>query len=591
MGKYFKHFSFFYSYLKHRIFVSMGLNISVGLLDGFGLVMFLPLLQMVGGDKSVKSGDLGNLRFLTDGIQKLGFGLTLNSVLIFMLLFFVLKGLMKFGESYYKTKLQNYFVKAIRLKSLGLLKEYKYKAFVNADTGRIQNTLTGEVIRVAGASSAYFNTLQGIIMVTVYSFLAFLANPQFAIMVLIGGILSNFIFSFINKKTITSSRMITREGHEFQGLLTQEVSFFKYLKATGLLEGYSNKLENIVKSIDRNNRKIGFYGAILFSCKEPIIMLVVVSVIYIQTTLFSQSLGLIILSLLFFYRSLTFLMSLQTFYNTFLSSAGAVENMQEFFGDLEKEKENRVEYGKVDFDQSIVLKDIQLNYGKKTILDEINLIIRKNDSIALVGESGSGKTTLVNIITGLIPADRGEVFIDGKSIENINLQDFQNKVGYITQEPVIFSDSIFNNVTFWEERTPENVRRFWKALEQASIADFVRSLEDKEDALMGNNGILVSGGQKQRISIARELYREIDILIMDEATSALDSETERIIQNNLDELKGKYTILIIAHRLATVKNVDKVVLLSNGKIENQGDFETLMNNSGAFKRMVEMQGI
>ena len=589
--KYLKHFSFFYDYLGHRIFINMLSNISVGLMDGFGLVMFLPLLQMVGGDKSVTSDDLGNLRFLTDGIQKMGFELTLNTILAIMLLFFVLKGAMRFGESYYKTVMQNHFVKAIRLKSLKLLKEYRYKAFVNSDSGRIQNTLTGEVIRVAGASAAYFNTLQGIIMVLVYSFLAFLANPQFAIMVLIGGMLSNFIFSFINKKTITSSRMITREGHEFQGLLIQEVSFFKYLKATGLLKSYSNKLENIVKSIDRNNRQIGFYGAILYSCKEPIIMLVVVSVIYIQTTVFSQSLGLIILSLLFFYRSLTFLMSLQTFYNTFLSSAGAVENMQEFFKDLENEKEVKIEASKVDFDQTIELRDVKLNYGNKTVLDDINLTIKKNESVALVGESGSGKTTLVNLITGLIPTDRGELLVDGKSLKEISLQDFQNSIGYITQEPVIFSDTIFNNVTFWEEKTPENLKKFWKALEQASIADFVHTLEHKEDALMGNNGILVSGGQKQRISIARELYRDIDILIMDEATSALDSETERIIQNNLDALKGKYTILIIAHRLATVKNVDKVILLSNGKIENEGNFETLMNNSGAFKRMVDMQGI
>jgi ABC-type multidrug transport system fused ATPase/permease subunit len=169
------------------------------------------------------------------------------------------------------------------------------------------------------------------------------------------------------------------------------------------------------------------------------------------------------------------------------------------------------------------------------------------------------------------------------------MRTFQNRIGYITQEPVIFDDNVFNNVTFWDEKTPENLNRFWEALRKASILDFVESLPEKENAPLGNNGIMASGGQKQRLSIARELYKDIDILIMDEATSALDSETEKAIQENIDALKGQYTIIIIAHRLSTIKNADEIVLMSKGEIIDKGSFSELIGSNETFKRMVNLQ--
>lgn len=589
LNKYFKHFSFFFSYLRYRIFVSMGMNISVGLLDGFGLVMFLPLLQMVDGNKTANADDLGNLSFLIEGISGLGFEINLKTVLIFMLVFFILKGGARFLESYYRTVVQNYFVRSLRIKSVYFLRDFSFKNFVNSDSGRIQNTLSGEVGRVAGASNSYFNTLQSAIMVLVYAVLAFMANPQFALMVFFGGVFSNLIFNTINKKTIQASRRISREGHDFQGLLIQKVSFFKYLKATGLIDQFSEKLREIIISIDLNNRKIGFYGAILYATREPLIMTVAVAVILIQTMVFGQSLGLIILSLLFFYRALTYLMTLQTFYNTFLSSAGALENMQEFLEELDMNKEDYSGESIERFEKSIDFHNISFAYGDKPVLNNIQLTIKKNESIAFVGESGSGKTTLINLITGLIPADSGELLIDGKPYPSLNIKSLQHRIGYITQEPVIFSDSVYNNVTFWSAQTPENLARFWEALEKANIAEFVRQLPEQENSLLGNNGILVSGGQKQRISIARELFKDIDILIMDEATSALDSETEKIIQENIEDLIGKVTLIIVAHRLSTIKNVDRVILLSKGEIMASDRFKDLVEKSPDFKRMVALQ--
>jgi subfamily B ATP-binding cassette protein MsbA len=561
----------------------------VGLLDGFGIVMFLPLLQMVDGSSQVSSGELGSLGFIIKGIEGMGLALNLPTVLLVMLLFFTLKGMARFFESYYRNNVQYYFVRHLRLEGINLLRGYAYKFFVNGDSGRIQNTLSGEINRVSAASNSYFMTLQCAVMAMVYGVLAFMANAEFALMVMVGGLLSNQLFKVINRKTMEASRKITQEGHDYQGMLIQQVTFFKYLKATGLADHYTEKMAEVVESVEINAKKIGVYGTILYASREPIIMAVAISVIFIQTYVMGQSLGLIILSLLFFYRALTYLMSLQTFYNNFLVNTGAMENMRLFLDELKIHQDQHFGRKEVNLKNEIRLNNVKFSYAEKPIVSGIDLMIKKNESVAFVGESGSGKTTLVNLITGLIPVQSGELTVDGVRIQDLDIKAYQSKIGYITQEPVIFSDTVFNNVTFWAEKNKVNLQRFWEALERAHIADFIRSLPDVEDSLLGNNGILVSGGQKQRISIARELYKNIDILIMDEATSALDSESEKSIQENIDSLKGKITLIIVAHRLATIKNVDRVVLLSHGRISGADQFKNLIESSSEFKRMVELQ--
>ncbi|CAF3781593.1 unnamed protein product [Rotaria sp. Silwood1] len=196
------------------------------------------------------------------------------------------------------------------------------------------------------------------------------------------------------------------------------------------------------------------------------------------------------------------------------------------------------------------------------------------------------------LITSSIPSeDKGKMIIDGIEREDLDISTFQNRIGYITQDPVIFNDSIFNNVSFWAEPTAENKLRFENAIKKASIVDFVNGLPEKENSVLGHYGVNLSGGQKQRISIARELYKDIDILILDEATSALDSETEKAIQDNIDSLKGYYTILIVAHRLSTIKNASRIVFMNEGKISQIGEFSDLINKVPHFKRMVELQDL
>ena len=589
--KYFTYFSYFYTHLRFKLFVTLGVSLLVGVLDGLGLAMFLPLLQVADAAGKVEAESLGNLRFLVDTMESMGIALTLYSVLLVILFFFALKGIAKFIEAYYKVIVRQFFIKKMRLDNVSKLNNLTYKAFVLSDSGKIQNTLSGEVSRVAIAYQNYMATVQATVMVLVYVVFAFLSNPEFAMLVAVGGVLSNFVFQRVYAHTKAASRKVTRDGHFFQGLLIQQVAFFKYLKATGLIGNFSRKLREYISRIEESNRKMGFYGAILSAAREPLVVGVVVCVIVVQVTYFSRNIGLIVLSLMFFYRSLNYLMNLQTSWNGFLNASGALENMTAFMRELNLNQER---YGKervTAFASSIQLKNVGFAYGANPILVSINLRINKNETIAFVGESGSGKTTLVNLVAGLMPVTQGQITIDGRPTEDLNMPSWQRRIGYITQEPVIFTDTIFNNVSFWAEPNEINIARFWKALEKAAIADFVRQQPAKENAQLGTGGVLVSGGQKQRLSIARELYKDIDILIMDEATSALDSETEVAIQENIDALKGQYTILIIAHRLATVKNADRIVLLSEGTIFGEGDFHSLLDKSTSFSKMVALQGL
>jgi subfamily B ATP-binding cassette protein MsbA len=195
------------------------------------------------------------------------------------------------------------------------------------------------------------------------------------------------------------------------------------------------------------------------------------------------------------------------------------------------------------------------------------------------------------VIAGLFVPDEGEVLVDETPLSKHDLNSYRDKIGYISQESVIFSDNIYNNITFWAEPTPENLRRFDEVLEMASLKDFINSLPDKAETNLGDNGILISGGQKQRISIARELYKKCEILILDEATSALDSETERIIQENIEKLQGSYTMIVIAHRLSTIKEADIIYLMDKGKVSASGTFEEMMEKSSRFKKMVSFQSV
>lgn len=585
-----KYFSYFKNIAGRHMYGYILVNLLVGLLDGLGLAMFIPLLGIASGINA-NTGDENSdvINFIVNLFDSVGINLNLVNALLFMVAVFTIKGIFYYLRSVYFIKIRIKSISLMRLNLIKSLNELSYSGFTKLEAGRIQNTMVGELGKVIGALMSFFVYLQHIIMLATYIFLAFIANWQFAILVAIGGSLSNLFYKYINNYTKEKATLLSSKGNSFNAILIQILHNFKYLKATNHYQLFSKKLVNNIHEQEKINLGVGKISSIGESLREPFTIVIITGVIIVQTSYLGESFSSILLSLLLFYRALGHLVSMQNSWNTFLANSSGIDSFETLLSDFKHYKEPLHYQEKIEHIDDISIKNISLSFRGKKAIDNISFSIKKNSSVAFVGESGAGKTTLANIISGLQTPDDGEIIIEGKSLYKTNLNFFRNHLGYITQEAVIFNDSIFNNVTFWQEKSEENEEKFRKTIEKVSLSEFLNELPEKENTQLGNNGILISGGQKQRISIARELYKDAELLILDEATSALDTETERHIKNNIDLLQGQTTLIIIAHRLSTIKNVDIIYVLDKGKIIASGDFDSLIKSSEKFRKMVELQ--
>lgn len=582
------YFIYFKNFIGIHMYGYIIINFLIGLLDGFGLAMFIPLLSIATNTKSGSGESLGNLQFLLDGFTYFGLEVNLVNALILMVVLFILKGILYYLRIIYFTKIRLVGIRKIRMNLVNGLQNLSYSGFTQMEAGKIQNNMVGETARLINAMSQYFNVIQHLIMLITYLLLAYLSNWEFAIMVAVGAIISNIFFRYINKLTKEYSRKLTAISNNFNGNLIQSINNFKYLKATNYFKYYGEKLRKNISLAEEINFNLGKIGAIAESLREPIIIVIIAVVIIIQVNVMHGNFASILVSLLLFYRSLAHLVTLQNSWNNFLAASAGIDSIDNLLHEFDNHKEPYFQ-NKIENIENINVSNIDLSFGSQHVLNNISLQIRPKTSIAFVGESGAGKTTLANVICGLQPVDSGIISINGKSLYQSDLNYYRDKVGYITQEAVIFDDTIFNNVSFWDQKNDVTLKKFNDVMEMVSMKTFLDQIDTKEDTPLGNNGILVSGGQKQRISIARELYKNVELLILDEATSALDSQTEKHIKDNIDLLQGKCTIVIIAHRLSTIKNVDVIYLLEKGQIKDFGNFAELLEKSEHFRRMVELQ--
>lgn len=244
--------------------------------------------------------------------------------------------------------------------------------------------------------------------------------------------------------------------------------------------------------------------------------------------------------------------------------------------DYEADEEKTVIHNDLTFDNTIEVKNITYSYPdtENAVLDNASCIIPKGKTVALVGTSGAGKTTLADIVLGLLPPDRGHVLVDGVSVYK-NLDSWHKHIGYIPQSIYLSDDSIKNNVAFGIDETMIDNDKVEDAIHKAQLSEFVSTLSDGVNTFVGDRGVRLSGGQRQRIGIARALYHDPEILVLDEATSALDTETETAVMQSIERLHGEKTILIIAHRLTTIKNADIVYEVDGGKIVERDKEEVI----------------
>lgn len=249
---------------------------------------------------------------------------------------------------------------------------------------------------------------------------------------------------------------------------------------------------------------------------------------------------------------------------------------KEKFGDLDIKKLS----GHIEFN------NVKFGYNENTgIINNMSFEIDPNQKVAFVGKSGAGKTTIFSLITKLYSIDEGEILLDGHNINDLTRDSLRDNMSIITQNPYIFNFSIKDNLLLAKENA--SMREIRKACKMACIDDFIMSLPEKYDTMVGENGVILSGGQKQRLAIARALLMKTEIILFDEATSALDNETQSEIQNAIDNLKGEYTVLIVAHRLSTVIDSDKIFVVDDGKIIDSGSHKELLKKSEFYRNLYE----
>ena len=267
--------------------------------------------------------------------------------------------------------------------------------------------------------------------------------------------------------------------------------------------------------------------------------------------------------------------------------AAAVDRIEEVLQADEQIKEHEQAVSKGSFDSEIEYKNVSFKYVDQSVLSDVSFKVKRGQSVAIVGQSGAGKSTLVDLLPRFYDVTKGEILVDGIDIRKIKLKDLRSLFGIVTQEAILFNDTVYNNIAFGLDSVGEE--EVVAAAKIANAHSFIENLEHGYETNIGDRGNKLSGGERQRLTIARAILKNPPILILDEATSSLDSESEKLVQQALIQLMQNRTSLIIAHRLSTIQHADEIIVLDNGEIKERGNHISLINRNGLYKKLVDLQ--
>jgi ATP-binding cassette, subfamily B, bacterial MsbA len=281
------------------------------------------------------------------------------------------------------------------------------------------------------------------------------------------------------------------------------------------------------------------------------------------------------------------------FHNSFQQALGASSEIFKFMDIRDEVQEKPGAPALLPFSRKISLEDVSFHYEsegqQREVLRRIDLEVNAGEILALVGSSGAGKSTLVSLIPRFFDVTSGRIAIDGCDVRDVTLSSLRSQIGVVTQETVLFNDTLRNNIAYGQPRVSQTEV---EAAARAALAhDFISKLPAGYDTVIGEKGVRLSGGERQRIAIARALLKNAPILILDEATSALDSESEALVQSALQNLMSGRTVVVIAHRLSTVRRADRIVVIENGAVADIGSHEELMQKLGTYRRLYDLQFI
>lgn len=575
---------YLYSMIRWRLFAWVALLMIASLLDGLSISMILPILA------GSESTDSPLYNFLTGGAEFLGLPYTLPVAVAGMAILYLLRTSFIIYQRVFAADITGKLMARLKIKLVDQVYAADYQYFMERGLSAFTNAVTVELSNVSQAFERCNSFIVNLGFAIVFIAIPLAINPVFSSIVIIVGVPGYFLLKRLFNVVRNFSIRSTAANAGLQSYIIQGLVNFKYLKATRSHPGIFGRIRATSREQGRLDYKQNALSAILENSTDLFFMLVIAGLLLYFVEIQRNSLIEIGVILFIVRRAMVYSLNAQRSFQEFLRYSGSVREFQRLSDELSEREESIDDKGVTpNFDRPITLTNVSFGYGgPEKVLDNMSLTIPPNSMVAFVGASGAGKSTLVTMLTGLLRPTSGEITIGGVPYDEINQRKLREGIGYVTQESVIFNDTIHNNIALWSTHSGSRAK-VRAAARAAGASDFIESFPEGYDSLLGDNGINISGGQRQRISIARELYKDAGLLIFDEATSALDTESETEVQNSIEAICSNKTIILIAHRLSTIRNCDMIFVLKEGRLVEQGVYESLHQLDGEFTLMVERQ--
>ena len=475
------------------------------------------------------------------------------------------------------------------------------RELLKIETREIDNNSTGTFVQRLGSDTDELSRiftmgmghLTGILTDIGIFVAVFIINKTIFLFYLTASLLLTVFHLITVKKVGYKDIAFRKQRDKTTGLSTELIRGVRDIKMLNAKQSFMENLEENIndlsqKQFDMRNVEMDYNCliGIMQSFFEFLIIILLIYLININELLVANAI------VLFSYRSrlLTNLMEKTSDLLTELKAFNI--SSKRVFAILENKEFKKEKFGKKNISKikgNFEFKNVSFGYNENEFLKDLSFKIKENETIAFVGKSGSGKTTIFSLLCKLYDINSGNILIDGIDINDLNEESIRNNITIISQNPYIFNMSIKDNLRLVKENvTDEEIQ---KACKLSYLDEFINSLPQKYDTVVGEGGVTLSGGQRQRLAIARAFIQETKIILFDEATSALDNETQANIQKAIENLKEDYTIVIIAHRLSTIKNCDKILILDNGKIVGEGKHTELLKNNKIYKKLYESEQI
>ena len=512
---------------------------------------------------------------------------------ILIILIFVFRGIGSFMSTYGMAYVGRSIIRDIRRDMFDKILLRSSSLYDESVTGKLVSKITFDAEQVAEAATKAVTTVikDGLTIIGLLS-LMFYYSFELSIGLLLIAPLVGFFLKIMSVKFRSLSRDIQRSMGTITNIVEESIIGHRIIKIFGGKD-YEKNTFNSANAYNRErNLKLIFVQSISIPLMQLLVAIFLAAIIFFVTSndyLDQISIGTFMSYLTAMIMMFAPIKRLSEVNVVLQRGIAASESIYDLL-DSKSENIDMIDATNIEGSISISFKNVTFKYpsSQSNVLENINLDISKSETVAIVGKSGSGKTTLLDLIPRLYDPDRGDIYFNTSNIKDINLNKIRTYISYVGQDFTLFNDTVYNNIAYGE-LSSHDVSRVHDAAKFSFASNFINDLPDKFETIVGQNGVLLSGGQRQRIAIARALLKNAPILLLDEATSALDAESEASIQKSLTTLSENKTTLIIAHRLSTVMNADKIIVIENGHVVEQGNHSDLIDKKSVYYALYNSQ--